>query len=75
MALLNSHHDDELTAALSIAANRADKISLLRESGLDDIARDNAASLIADVDDFIKAGGFSVHPHVAEELRKIAHGA
>lgn len=51
--LLNAKHSDEVSAALSIARNRASKCQLLRGSGHEDIADRYATSLFYDVREFI----------------------
>lgn len=53
MALLNTHHDNPASAALSMTNNRAQKIGKLIDSGAVKIALRNADSLVADVLDWL----------------------
>jgi hypothetical protein len=58
MGLLASRHDDDVSAALSIAANRASKVRKLLDAGQDwqvSMARRFLDSLEADVEDFLKS--------------------
>jgi hypothetical protein len=49
MPLLNCRHADPKTAALSIAANRASKVRLLRARGHEDLALKSERNLYKDV--------------------------
>lgn len=53
MTLLNTTHKDRESAARSIAANRASKVQLIAENGLNNTARVNAMNLAVDVCDYI----------------------
>lgn len=69
--LIGKGHRNRWTAALSIAANRASKVTLLREHGCDDIAARNLARLNEDVEEFIAANP-NHPPRFAVALREAA---
>jgi hypothetical protein len=69
MSLLNTKHADPLSAAVSVAENRADKAELLRADGLNGIAESSARRLAEDVADFID------HHTVPDIVRERLHAA
>jgi hypothetical protein len=74
MSLLNTKHADPLSAAVSVAENRADKAQMLRADGLNGIAESSARRLFEDVQSFVAfeyaqlAHGEQVPDHVCERL-------
>lgn len=75
MGLLASRHDDDVSAARSLAANRASKIRKLLDADHDDLARSFLDSLHADVEDFLKSPrgkrALARSPQLATDLRRI----
>jgi hypothetical protein len=66
VSLLNTRHADPLSAAISLAENRADKAQMLRADGLNGIAESSARRLAEYVRDFIDNG--QVPDNVRERL-------
>lgn len=59
MSLLNTHHSDPVSAALSIANARASKVAMLSRDGLHEAAERAAVTLMADVCGFIADGSLN----------------
>lgn len=75
--LINTRHEDEVTAALSIAANRASKCQLLRRQGYPGIADRYARNLFFDVRQWIgeTVAGNNASDQTCERLHEIVASA